>query len=667
MNNIFINENEDVFEVFDKYGVDYNKKLVRHLRFISSKQSNNYIGYYQFKTDDTYYKLYVLPKTAPRVEDVNENKKSFINLLKIYFKLKGKYPQIETKEIFDNIIDFGFDNKKDYENSDDIEYFIEYKYLHALNIINDFFRKHNRSILKEVDFISQSVKHKLHLSKNILELDKTKIHQTKKIPFTYSKFAIITIACLKYFLKKDIDKRTKSITKKLLLRLNHKYKMDNIFNFTISQVTNKKTTKLFKTNEQKELYTSLMNLIGIENYFEDTKSQNIFKLHHQHSIFFRPEKLYEWIVYDYIKEKYTELEVKKEPNKEYIVKKASIERKIGSYPDIVVSDNEKTKLYIIDAKWKVLGDQLPDQADILKLKRDCEVRRTDGREIYAILIYPQQNSDLQFYEEYLDDINEHDASFRFYSKTLSANGLNNFDLNNVISIAIEDNEKTAIENRLTYVNKTNLRDNEFTDNLSSQIEQYISDRYSEDEIFKNYLDIKTFLDNNADKISKKMEQLLKTSVSTLYYLDNLNSCTYFDYTLPASSIWKAIETEIKECMAYVIKDIRFYNSNITLGTYALIFKNSVLYKNNSSNRGDTYRAFKPFLEKLEKTPQKYRDFFEILTDDRNLYTHDEIMKQDDFRENIISKMFLIGDEQKLDIVDIINLKQAIEEDMNKSM
>lgn len=38
---IFINENEDVFEVLDKENVEYSKKIVQHLRFISRKKSNN--------------------------------------------------------------------------------------------------------------------------------------------------------------------------------------------------------------------------------------------------------------------------------------------------------------------------------------------------------------------------------------------------------------------------------------------------------------------------------------------------------------------------------------------------------------------------------------------------------------------------------------------------
>ena len=43
-----------------------------------------------------------------------------------------------------------------------------------------------------------------------------------------------------------------------------------------------------------------------------------------------------------------------------------------------------------------------------------------------------------------------------------------------------------------------------------------------------------------------MIRLLKSSVAVLYYLDNFVDEQYSDYTLPSSSIWKAIENEIKD-------------------------------------------------------------------------------------------------------------------------
>jgi hypothetical protein len=72
---VFVNENENIFEACQKQGVVTD---IEHLKFISAKANNNYIGYYQFLQDEVYYKIYILPKTTPRVENDDErNKRAF--------------------------------------------------------------------------------------------------------------------------------------------------------------------------------------------------------------------------------------------------------------------------------------------------------------------------------------------------------------------------------------------------------------------------------------------------------------------------------------------------------------------------------------------------------------------------------------------------------------
>ncbi len=58
---IFINENENIFEALSDE--DISSAMKKHLKFISAKANNNYIGYYQFLEDETYYKIYILPKS----------------------------------------------------------------------------------------------------------------------------------------------------------------------------------------------------------------------------------------------------------------------------------------------------------------------------------------------------------------------------------------------------------------------------------------------------------------------------------------------------------------------------------------------------------------------------------------------------------------------------
>ena len=175
--------------------------IKEHLAFISKKANNNYIGYYQFLKDEIYYKIYILPKTTPRVRDDTINKKNFINLLSQYYELKNKYHPIKCETQKNNIVDFAIDNKHKSNKSDSLDSFIEYKYDNALGVIKDFFKKHKNSLVKEKKFYAQNIKHTFDLKRNILEADKSKIHQRNKEQYIYSKLATISAEVLHYFFK----------------------------------------------------------------------------------------------------------------------------------------------------------------------------------------------------------------------------------------------------------------------------------------------------------------------------------------------------------------------------------------------------------------------------------------------------------------------------------
>ena len=83
--NIFINENENILEVLSSFNLDINNDLLRKLKFISEKQSNNYIGYFQFKISGEYIKIYILPKTTPRLNDYETNIANFHLFLQKYY------------------------------------------------------------------------------------------------------------------------------------------------------------------------------------------------------------------------------------------------------------------------------------------------------------------------------------------------------------------------------------------------------------------------------------------------------------------------------------------------------------------------------------------------------------------------------------------------------
>lgn len=377
---IFVNENENVFEACTNHGVIVCSEIRKHLRFISEKAYNNYIGYYQFLGgDEVYYKIYILPKTTLRVENNDAlNKKNFIQVLSKYYELKERYVLVKSKSIDKNIIDFSFNDDKKEHKSDDLDNFIAYKYKDALQTVEAFFKRHTNALSKELKFHSENVWHGVDLKRNISELDKSKIYQRKKEPYIYLKLAEISTEILHYFIKhKEKNRRAK----KLKNKISAKYKVDKGFSFKTKEIVSKKVVKLFKSREEKELYLALLTLLGIESYFEDNTYKEMIKLHNQHAHFFRPETLFEWVVYGDLINRYGKENVSKQYLQSYSLGDESRESK----PDFVVQYENKNIL--IDAKWKILESKKQITfEDVAKLRRDGIIL---GNISESCLVYPQ--------------------------------------------------------------------------------------------------------------------------------------------------------------------------------------------------------------------------------------------------------------------------------------
>ena len=370
---VFVNENENIFEACQKQGVLVD---IKHLEFISKKANNNYIGYYQFLQDEVYYKIYILPKTSPRVANNEENKRNFISLLSKYYVLKNEYSSIKPISKNRNIVDFAFESENESNRSDELDKFIDYKYKDALQTIEQFFKKHKNSLSKEKKFYAQSIRHQFDLKRNILEADKSKIHQRKKEPYLYSKLAIISVEVLHHFLKHKGKNRE---AKKLKNRIEAKYGVER-YSFKPKEIGSQKVLKLFKSSDEKELYLALLSLLGVENYFEDNNYKEMLKFHNQHAHFFRPEDLYEWMVYDKLIHEYGKEAVQMKSVYKYKIS----DKERDAEPDFVVTyDNE---IIVIDAKWKVLKSKTKISFDdVIKLWRD----RLLTEATRAVLIYPQ--------------------------------------------------------------------------------------------------------------------------------------------------------------------------------------------------------------------------------------------------------------------------------------
>lgn len=151
--------------------------------------------------------------------DCKEYQEQFINFFKHYYRLVGKYDIDKySDELEGNISDLSYRSEESAkelasDNITDVDDFIVHNYDDSLAVIESFFTKHKKQILVEQKFQSQSIQSKLDIRRNIIEPNKSNVHQTKKVPMVYSNIAVVTMEVLKYFTNtkiKNFSATTKS-------------------------------------------------------------------------------------------------------------------------------------------------------------------------------------------------------------------------------------------------------------------------------------------------------------------------------------------------------------------------------------------------------------------------------------------------------------------------
>lgn len=428
----FFNENTKKSIIFEHLK-QHSEIVKNYVATITKLSSGNRIGYFQFFIDKTYYKFYIMPKIY-KVEngecgDCESYKQNFIEFFRHYYRLVAKY-NINNfiTEFGGNISDLSVksnNSKNDfsYTNITNIDDFIVHNYSKSLNALESFFIKHKKQILIEQEFKSQSIKSKLNIKKNLLNFDKSIVYQTKKIPMIYSEIALITIVVLKEFSNKKL-KIFSNIDKTLLLKkevnqlsnlLKKRFpKMKQEFN--IKDLLSRNISKMFeKNNSYRIVYRALLKLASKEHYYDGDAYEELLKEEETISLFFQPEKLYEWIVYDKLIESEEFDEVLKEGKddvKKYYYLEPFLDIKHPSLPDMVVKKDNN--IYPIDAKWKILSkkDSKFDN-DIFKLRRDAMIRNVNK----GFLIYPKkENSKFKVSTEYNYSF---DKDFKFELKIIN--------------------------------------------------------------------------------------------------------------------------------------------------------------------------------------------------------------------------------------------------------
>ena len=426
---IIIYENESIDSVLNKLRDIDKEKFKNEWNFIFKKIYNNQAGYFVFYNEDFYYKIFILPKIISESLTDNEKIKIFIDYLILYYKLSSKYDidfvykedlLKEIAEIFSKNENNILGQKKELEN------FLFYKYEAILMSIYKFFKRH-KSLKKEiVSYYSQTVRHKINLIKNIREIDKTKIHQDKTIINNFSEIANITIGALKLFKRYKIklidDKEAKQEllknVKKIENLLIRKFHAKDSFKLNMYSLVSIRTLKRFR--KYKSLYFDLLSLFNMENFFEETERKLNYNYKSDY-VFINTSKLYEWFVYDkflnlFDRDKIFKEGKHKESIKKYYIFCGNDTITVNSKPDLLI--NNINKLFVIDVKWKVLSYFKDfDLDDLLKLKRDVEVRNCKDKNIIPVLIYPKIINEKVKYIKMIEKIC--DKKFDFYILEMS--------------------------------------------------------------------------------------------------------------------------------------------------------------------------------------------------------------------------------------------------------
>lgn len=580
---IFLKENEkDVFGVLQEQGIDV-KVFEHHLAGFFNRVYNNYVGYYVFKQNEVIYKLIVLPKT---IQESISAEKEFVNYLLHYYRVNNIYKFDKEKKIPNSLLQLAFKSNSGEKNSHNLlDEFQSYKYKAILQSIESFFKRHKNSKRIKINYVSQSIKHKLNLKRNIKELDKTKIHQIQSKDVVFSMLATVTYNALKLFLAhklENINEKYKNElfreVKKLKNFLLKKYNIEKGYKLTLTYLQGVKLEKLFsKTEENKQLLVDIKSLFGFEQMYKD----NAISVDHKNdltttSLFINPIIFYEWYVYDVLTN-YADasgksiLFDKKEGTgtKYYLNSKEK-----SSNPDYILTDEVNKVKIVIDAKWKNVnefGDIKP--SDYLKLKFDVSLLKSKGYGVGSYLIYPNINIQLENnFSMLVDDKSIFnfntiviDMEFEKYSNNLDFD----FNIDKISkSIEAEGNKEAvrqlAIKSTLDIQPQRNKIIQQLIDSESTEEKEKLGGLFDNTLWEKSVSLVKSL---NTEIILEEVEEILNEfdtimekesitfikSTSTIYAHYKDEESITFDFSMPGSGLWKLIEVELNTSFIWQLR------------------------------------------------------------------------------------------------------------------
>ncbi|ABB43980.1 hypothetical protein Suden_0701 [Sulfurimonas denitrificans DSM 1251] len=589
---IFLKENEkDIFYSLQNQGIN-SSKFEHHFIDLFNKMYNNEVGYYIFKQDEQIYKIIILPKTIDEKSPTAQ--KDFVNYLLHYHRVNNKYRFDTTKQIPNSLLSLAFEeNNQDENNSHNpIEEFEYYKYKSILESIEYFFKKHKNFRKIHIDYKSQDIKYKLNLSKNIKELDKTKIHQTQSLDVLYSQIATITYGALKLFAKRRIDiikdeeykKQLIQEARELISFIAKKYPIDKNYKFSLSKLNNSKTTKVYSNkSDTKLLLVDIKSLFGFEQMYQDNEVyvSNRYDLTTT-SFFINPSTFYEWYIYDIFEStvghQYSVLfdkhkEASKKTQTQYdLTSKYDGDTKRNSKPDYILIDEEKKIKVVLDAKWKNIPkfNEIGSE-DFLKLKLDTELLNNNGYSTLAYLIYPYYPHE----NDHIKITKESNQYFNFGVLKIDMNfdkdknSINfKYDFERIEEqIRKEENDAIIQSSSERFTSEIDVRRSELitkllnSEDLENKEEVFAeldntllesATKLSEEIGEKISPEVQEVLDQYSDILEEDSIKFLKSS-SSIYNYYVARNFEHFDYSMPASGLWKLVELELNTSFSWFLR------------------------------------------------------------------------------------------------------------------
>lgn len=580
---IFLKESEkDVFATLQEQGIE-TKTFSEKFQYLFNKVYNNEVGYYSFIQDDVLYKFIVLPKSIGINDD--EKEKSFVNYLLHYYRINNKYAYDKTKKISNSVLSLAFEsNNKTEQVHDPIALFEFHKTRAMLKNIEAFFQKHKHYKRVEQDYISQSIRHKLTLTKNIKEINKSKIHQSKRVDVLYSQIATVSYYVLKLYIQKRLkstDIHNAKVLKHHVMKINsliaRKYGVDKGFSLSLPKLYGHKVTKVFqKKDEYKMLLVNLRSLFGYEQLYKD--SQNLASVRHDlytSSFFIEPSMFYEWYVYDILKEyadangKTIKFDKKEGTTTQYFLN----ENPKSSNPDFVLCDEEQKVNIVIDTKWKNIikfGDIKQD--DYLKLQFDSTLLEHNKYGTVSDLVYPKIDIEEKVFkvrhderELYRFNILEIDMNFAnkdnslfftydFEEQAEELKKQESKESNKQSAIVFSEDIQTKRDETVSQlIAAENVETKEslgglFDEQLCEQGRELV--KALDVEIILP--EVEELLEEFSDVLEDESIIFLK-STSTIYahYKDEISVA--FDFSMPASGLWKLIEVELNTSFIWQLR------------------------------------------------------------------------------------------------------------------